>query len=391
MRSEWKEYKFKDVCNITSSRRIFAHEYCSNGIPFFRGKEIIEKQKGMSVSTPLFISEARYAEIANKYGSPQQGDILLTSVGTIGIPYVVKDERFYFKDGNLTWFRNYKGIDTVFLYYWLLSPIGQNQIESKSIGSTQRALTIDALLNFDILLPPLPEQRTIAEILSSLDGKIDLLTRQNVTLEALAQTYFRQWFVDAESNRDYRISRCVSFNPKRTLKKGVDSSYLEMANMNTNKFHPIKIENKPFISGSKYTNGDTLLARITPCLENGKACFVTFLSDNEIGWGSTEFIVMRPEQALHPFFAYCLAKNDDFRTYAEGCLTGSSGRQRIDIEHLKQFEISSPTNNSIALFNEAAAWIVPKLHNNYHQILTLQKLRNTLLPKLISGEVRVKQ
>ena len=87
---EWKEYKISDVCSISSSKRIFANEYKLSGIPFYRGKEIIEKQKGSNVSNELFISEKRFLEIKNKFGSPMEGDMLLTSVGTLGVPYIVK-------------------------------------------------------------------------------------------------------------------------------------------------------------------------------------------------------------------------------------------------------------------------------------------------------------
>jgi type I restriction enzyme, S subunit len=137
-------------------------------------------------------------------------------------------------------------------------------------------------------------------------------------------------------------------------------------------------------------NGDTLLARITPCLENGKTAYVTFLYDSQVGWGSTEYIVMRAKDSFHPFFAYVLARNADFRDYAEGCLAGSSGRQRIDINHLMDYQIQIPSQDAIDKFNAAAKLIVPKLKLNSVQIQTLEKLRDTLLPKLMSGEVRVK-
>ena len=103
---KWQRLRFGDICEITSSKRIFMSDYVSSGIPFYRSKEIIEKQSGKNISTGLFISEEKYAEIKNKYSVPQANDILLTSVGTLGIPYVVKeDEKFYFKDGNLIWIK----------------------------------------------------------------------------------------------------------------------------------------------------------------------------------------------------------------------------------------------------------------------------------------------
>ena len=92
---EWKEYKLGEVCTISSSKRIFASEYQKNGIPFYRGKEIIEKQNGRQISNELFISEDRYNEIKCKYGAPKEGDMLLSSVGTLGVPYIIKNEKLF--------------------------------------------------------------------------------------------------------------------------------------------------------------------------------------------------------------------------------------------------------------------------------------------------------
>jgi type I restriction enzyme S subunit len=134
---------------------------------------------------------------------------------------------------------------------------------------------------------------------------------------------------------------------------------------------------------------DTLLARITPCLENGKSAYVTFLENGQVGWGSTEFIVMRSKGDLHSLFTYALVKNRDFRDYAEGCLEGSSGRQRVNIDHLAKYEIFIPEESIISEYNKIMQNIEPKLHSNFLQIRTLEKLRDTLLPKLMSGEVRM--
>ena len=162
---EWKEYKLGEVCAISSSKRIFANEYQNTGIPFYRGKEIIEKHNGANISNELFISEEKYNEIKTKFGAPKKGDMLLSSVGTLGVPYIVRDETFYFKDGNLTWFYNYKGINNYFLYYWFLSPKARFYIDTKAIGSTQKALTIETLKKFEIFLPSIDTQDKIVAII----------------------------------------------------------------------------------------------------------------------------------------------------------------------------------------------------------------------------------
>jgi len=168
----WRKVKLGEILEITSSKRIFMSEYKKSGIPFYRGKEIIEKYNGAKeVSMPLYISKEKFSEIKHKFGAPKENDILLTSVGTLGIPYLIKrGERFYFKDGNLTWFRNYSDdTDPKFIYYWLTSRVGKNSILASSIGSSQQALTIDGLKKVEINLPrSRSDQKRIADILSAM-------------------------------------------------------------------------------------------------------------------------------------------------------------------------------------------------------------------------------
>jgi type I restriction enzyme S subunit len=282
--------------------------------------------------------------------------------------------------------------DKQFLYYFCISPIFRDVAILSMTGSSGRQrVQTDVVRQHLFELPPIKEQKTIASVLSSLDDKIDLLHRQNKTLEAMAETLFRQWFVEEVENdwEEGTIYDLIEFNPTRKLAKGEMAPYLEMAALSTYTFNPDGWYLREFSSGTKFTNGDTLLARITPCLENGKTAYVTFLENDQVAWGSTEYIVMRPKGNLHPFFAYSLARNSDFRDYAEGCLAGSSGRQRIDVDHLKDYKISIPSVTRIKNYNAFAESITPKLHANSQQIRTLETLRDTLLPKLMSGEVRV--
>jgi type I restriction enzyme, S subunit len=194
----WRKTIVKDLCEITSSKRIHVADYRPEGVRFYRGKEVIERQKGnLEVSTELFISESQFLEIKRKFGVPQPGDLLLTSVGTLGVPYVVRaGEEFYFKDGNLTWFRNFKNLDSVFLYYWLLSSHGKAELKKCTIGSSQSAFTIVLLKDMTIELPPLPTQRRIASILSAYDDLIENNTRRIKLLEQMAQALYREWFVE---------------------------------------------------------------------------------------------------------------------------------------------------------------------------------------------------
>jgi type I restriction enzyme, S subunit len=195
--AEFYKARMADLCEITSSKRIFAADYVSDGVPFYRGKEITEKYKGnLDVSTELFITEEKFCEIERKFGAPREGDLLLTSVGTLGSPYVVKPcERFYFKDGNLTWFRFFNGLDSKYLYYWLVSPQGKEELQKCTIGSSQSAFTIVLLKGMEIELPPLPAQRYIVSILSAYDELIENNQRRIRILEDMARSLYREWFV----------------------------------------------------------------------------------------------------------------------------------------------------------------------------------------------------
>lgn len=193
-----KKISLHALCEITSSKRVYVADYQAEGVPFYRGKEIIEKHKGnLDVSTELFISEDKFAEFKNKFGAPQPGDLLLTSVGTLGVPYVVKPgEVFYFKDGNLTWFRQFKNLDGRFLYYWLISPQGKAELKKCTIGSSQPAFTIVLLKDMEIELPALLIQRKISSLLSSYDDLIENNNKRIKILEEMAQMIYREWFVN---------------------------------------------------------------------------------------------------------------------------------------------------------------------------------------------------
>ncbi|MCP6760037.1 MAG: hypothetical protein NHB32_15085 [Fischerella sp. CENA71] len=149
--------------------------------------------------------------------------------------------------------------------------------------------------------------------------------------------------------------------------------------------------NRAFGSGTKFINGDTLLARITPCLENGKSAFVDFLEDKQVAWGSTEYIILRPKPPLPVEYGYYLARSDELRTFAIQNMTGSSGRQRVPSECFSQFFITVPCKEVAKYFGDIIAPLMRKISSNCEQSRTLASIRNTLLPKLLSGEIRVKE
>ena len=186
---DWEEKKLGELLDITSSKRIFYKEYVLFGIPFYRSKEIIELHNTGITNSELYIAEYRFDEIAEKFGAPVEGDILLTSVGTLGIPYrVKKNDKFYFKDGNLTWFKNFECIPSIIIYFWLKSNIGKEQLDAITIGSTQSALTISGLKEIGLRIPPTDKLQEIERYLDNIYNKIDSNHSQIRTLEKLRNT-----------------------------------------------------------------------------------------------------------------------------------------------------------------------------------------------------------
>ena len=191
------EYKkLGDYCTVTSSKRIFADQYVDSGVPFYRSREIIEKNNNSELSEPLFISKEVYDNIKAKFGVPKKGDLLLTSVGTIGIPYIVKDECFYFKDGNLTWMKDFsEDLSSQYLYFWISSRFGRDSLVSRCIGSSQSALTIDILKKYKIFLPDRTTQDKIVTVLSNYNCLIEINNKRIKALEQMAENLYKEWFV----------------------------------------------------------------------------------------------------------------------------------------------------------------------------------------------------
>lgn len=296
-------------------------------------------------------------------------------------PFFVIDTAFYLKPKT-------GEIDLLFAYYQLLT----QDINSMDSGSAIPSTSREDFYNLEINLPPLPTQHRIADILSVVDEKIELNRQTNATLEAIAQSIFREWFVDNEDVVNWEVaplSKIINLNLTRSLKKGSIAPYLDMANMPTQGHRAIEWRDRPFGSGTKFMNGDTLLARITPCLENGKTAFVDFLEDGQVGWGSTEYIVFSPKPPLPPEYGYYLARTEEVRTHAIQNMIGTSGRQRASASCFDSFMISVPPTELAARFGDVAKSLMAEIKANDEESRILASIRDALLPKLMSGEIEV--
>jgi type I restriction enzyme S subunit len=306
--------------------------------------------------------------------------------------------------------------DTRFLMYALT----RANISGYLTGSTMPKLTQGNLNRIPIWAPPIDYQRAIAHILCTLDDKIELNWRMNETLEAIARALFKSWFVDFDPVRAKSEGRdsglpphladlfpdsfedselgeipkgwavesladVVEVNPPRLLRRGEVAPYLDMANMPTRGHSPDSVIGRPLGSGMRFMNGDTLVARITPCLENGKTAYVDFLEDGQVGWGSTEYIVLRPKPPLPLPYAYCLARSSGFREFAIQRMTGSSGRQRVPVESLARHLLPLPPRPVAELFGEQVERILAGAALALAECRTLAAMRDHLLPWFFSG------
>ncbi|MFH1968766.1 MAG: restriction endonuclease subunit S [Verrucomicrobiota bacterium] len=329
-------------------------------------------------------------------------------------PFFVIDTAFYLEPK--------QEMDLRWAYYCLLTYDINGMDSGSAIPSTSR----EAFYRLPVLVPPLKEQQAISCILGALDDKIELNRRINRTLEAMAWAIFKSWFVDFDPVRAkvdgldpgmpkpvadlfpdsfedsalgnipkgwkiFNLPDLIEINPTRRLAKGTKAPYLDMASMPTEGHCPESWIERDFGSGMRFMNGDTLVARITPCLENGKTAYVDFLKDNEIGWGSTEYIVLMPHEPIPTVFAYLLARSSDFRSFAIQRMTGSSGRQRVPADSLATYQLASPAldSNIFEAFGKAVNPYFMRIHFSMGETRILKDLRDSLLPKLISGDLRI--
>ena len=413
--TEWKTYKIGDLCKISSSKRIFAKEYKDSGIPFYRGKEIIEKQKGNKISTELYISQERYDEIKAKHGVPQMGDMLLTSVGTLGIPYIVQDEVFYFKDGNLTWFYDFEDLDSRYLYYWFLSPIGKMNIDSKAIGSTQKALTIETLSKFEISLPSLEEQQRIAGILGAIDDKIENNRRINANLESQAQALYKQWFVDFdfpnEEGKPYKSSggkmidselglipegwRVIGYCDVVDIKGGgtPPTTNPEFWSGSIPFFTPKDVSSDCFVLKTEKSITEAGLSNCNSRLYAKNTVFITargtvgkvVMAGCSMAMNQTNYALIG-KNGLSQYFVYLLtiALVDKLLKKANGAVFNAITTRDFEGE-----QIVLPNIFVLGKFIDTISPLYQKVLSFAKENESLAILRDTLLPKLMNGEIKL--
>jgi type I restriction enzyme S subunit len=297
-----------------------------------------------------------------------------------------------------------------YLFYYIQTREFQEYKDNYVTGAVQESLSNENAKELLTILPPLSEQFRIAKVLSYFDDLIENKKKQNEILEKTAMAIFKNWFIDFEPFKDQEFvyneelgkeipkgweigytTELIEYNLPIKLKKSEIYPFVEMKHVSTNSL-VCEFEFRTFIgSGVRFRGGDTLMARITPSLEHGKTAYVWFISEKEKGFGSTEFFVLHPKESYLKEFVYLLAKSDDFRDVAINSMSGTSGRQRADINALKSFLIPIPPPSILQNFHSLVEPLFQKIIFNQKQIMTLKKVRDTLLPLLVFGKLRIEE
>lgn len=270
-----------------------------------------------------------------------------------------------------------------YLMLWFSRPEFERYARYKSHGSVREIFDWDQMCNVELPVPSYEEQLEIVNNYRTISERIELKKKINDNLESQTQLFFDFLFLnDAKPNCTLRdISE---INPLRSLSKGENAKCYNMACLPTQGCIPEDGEIKPYNGGVRFKNGDTLIARITPCLENGKAAFINILDEGEIAFGSTEYIVFSSANGVPAPFYYFLIRSSKFMTFALQYMNGSSGRQRVSGEELGAFPLKKPSQDTLNRFDTVATPIMEQFRKSSIEIARLKQLQELLISSISS-------
>jgi type I restriction enzyme S subunit len=362
----------------------------------------------VDLSSVRCVDEATYAKWTRRQ-KPRRGDVILTREAPLGEVGLLRSDESVFLGQRLVAYRaDPRKLDNRFLLYVMLGEDMQGQIRSMGSGATVEHMRVPDCEKLTLRLPDIDVQRRIGSFLSAYDDLIENNTRRIALLEEMARRIYEEWFVRFRfpGHQGARMveselglvpegwpllaaSTAMDINPSTKVPKEGLKPFLAMNCLSDGSMLIDAPGEREGNSGSKFRNGDTLFARITPCLENGKTGFVQFLpSDDAVAFGSTEFIVLR-SRTLTPEFVYLLARSDAFRDNAIKSMSGASGRQRVREACFDTFLLANPDRVTRTKFAAVTRPMFRLIQSLALKSANLRTTRDLLLPKLISGELDV--
>ena len=396
--SEWRTVNLGDCCEITSSKRIFYNEYVESGVPFYRSKEIIEKAKGDVISNPLYISQARYDEIKGAFGIPQKGDLLLTAVGSLGIPYLIKDSNpFYFKDGNLIWFRSFnEDLNSKFLYFWFKTRNAYQMLDKIAIGSAQKALTISSIKQISLEIPVSETQNRIVSILSRYDSLIENYQKQIKLLEEAAQRLYKEWFVDLHFP-GHENTPIIDGIPQGWEKKKLsEMADIIMGQSPKSEYYNKEHQGLPFHQGvgsygSRFVIDDVYSTSLTRVAKPNSVLFSVRAPVGRLNITKNKIVIGRGIAAInhnqgYQCYLFYLLKE---RFFKDNIIGNGAIFASISKDELHNLSFLTPSEHLIKRFDDIASNYDRRILFIDNQIRNLSEARDRLLPKLMSGEIEV--
>lgn len=372
---------------------IKAENFTNQGVPVIRGTNLNYYRYVDGEFVYLTDEKANQLKSSNCF----PGDIVITHRGTLGqvglIPYG-KFDRYVISQSGMKVTVNPNFLDSNFLLYFFKSNIGQHELlqHESQVGVPSISNPLTSLKSISLKLPPIEEQKAIASILSSLDDKIDLLHRQNKTLEAMAETLFRQWFIEeAEIQSKHQLIlgeliESVSITHKFQTDKIIFLNTSDIYKGDVLVNVQVNISSLPGQAKKSIQRDDILFSEIRPA--NERWAYIYFDAEDYVV--STKLMVLRSKRILSQAFVYFYLTNSQTVSWLQVLAESRSGTfPQITFDQIRDLKINIPSDS---ILNNSIEWCkstLQKLNSNTDQIRTLETLRDTLLPKLMSGEVRV--
>ena len=393
-------------CTVTSSKRFHLSERAESGVPFFCSKQIIQLENGEMPSDYDHITNEHFRDIQIKYGVPSSGDLLITTRGTYGIPYIYKErDCFYFADGNLTWLKDFDDcLSSHYLYYWFKSYEGQKKIDAIAKGTAQKAVPIALIKDLQLTLPPISQQKRIASILSAYDDLIENNRRQIKLLEEAAQRLYSEWFVELRFPGHESV-KVVDGVPEgwtvttasevtNVLRRGISPNYDETARLSVISqkcirqymvdMNQVRRQSKSFDSSMGLLDSDTVicstgtgtLGRVGTVFGNHSNC--TF--DSHVTLVRTNGTVGKHYLNLRMY---------ELQEYFDSCKTGSTNQTELSRSIVQNVKVYIADSHTQQIFEKIEEAYHQKMMICQHQIQLLTETRDRLLPKLMNGEMEV--
>lgn len=392
--SEWKECRLGEVAKIVPGFAFKSEHFGDKGIPVIKITDINPPYINIEGASKVNLDSYNQNKLEKYYVS--KGDFVVAMTGaTIGkVGKNITSVRALLNQ-RVSKIKPFTTVDHNFVYFSLLSndfqEFIQNNIDSHS---AQENISGTSIARFPIPLPPLPEQRAIAGVLGSLDDKIDLLHRQNKTLEGMAETLYRLFFVDNHKNtwqeltvRELADHAKTSIHPNRKP----DTLFYHHSIPAFDGSHMPVHELGVSIQSNKYKviKNTVLFSKLNPHKDKRIWLILGPTPDNSVC--STEFQVIHPKAEKYLFFLYGFVSHpENYDEIAAGVGGTSSSHQRIDPDVIFKAMCFVPDDRTLNTYNEIIGPMFDKMYRNLNSIYTLSRLRDTLLPKLMSGEVRAK-